>query len=65
MTTHPKTARRNLDRAGYVHVEGWVPAEAAEALKREIDAHRGEVERILAVPAQPRGRPTKASRGHE
>lgn len=58
---HPETKRRRLERAGYAPLpQEWLPAAAVERVKRQIEAHRADVERILAEPPKPRGRPPKS-----
>lgn len=44
--TDRKTIQRLLERAGFVHVAGWVRKEDAPAIRRKIEAAREDVERI-------------------
>lgn len=41
-----KTIQRLLERAGFVHIAGWVREEDAPAIRRKIEAVKDEVERI-------------------
>ena len=60
MTLLRDTKRRRLERAGYVHVSGWVPAAYAARVAQQVEMHREDVARLLAEPAKPRGRPRKS-----
>lgn len=55
--TDRKSNKRRLERAGFVAVSGWVPAAYAAEVARVAEQHRAEVERIIAEPPKPRGRP--------
>lgn len=44
--THRETLRRLLERAGFVHVAGWVRNQDAPAIRRKIEASKEDVERI-------------------
>jgi hypothetical protein len=55
------TKRRRLERAGYVHLSGWVPAAYAAKVTQQVGMHAEDVARVLAEPAKPRGRPRKGS----
>lgn len=59
MTT--KAQQRRLARAGYAAVSAWLPKAEAERVQAKAEAHRAEVERILAEPPKPRGRPRKGA----
>jgi hypothetical protein len=59
MTTR-KTQKRRLERAGFVHVAGWVPAAYAARVQAQVDAYRVDVQAVLDEPVLPRGRPRKA-----
>lgn len=48
-----------LRRARYRAVGGWVPEDEARTIAELIEAHRPVVERILAEPPRPVGRPRK------
>jgi len=48
MTPHRITKKRALERAGFVHVAGWVTKEAAEKIAAMIEADAADV----AVAAQ-------------
>lgn len=53
------TKTRRLDAAGFAAVQGWLPKARAEAIMREVERHREDVERIAAEAPKPRGRPRK------
>lgn len=55
------TKARRLDAAGFAAVQGWLPKGRAEAIMREVERHREEVERIAAEAPRPRGRPKKVA----
>jgi alpha-galactosidase len=57
--TDRKTQKRRLERAGFVHVAGWVPAAYAARVQAQVDAHRDDVRRVTDAPVAPRGRPRK------
>jgi hypothetical protein len=59
--TDRKAQKRRLERAGYVHLSGWVPAAYAAKVAQQVGMHAEDVARVLAEPAKPRGRPRKAS----
>lgn len=52
-----QTQKRRLERAGYVHVAGWVPAAYAAKVEQQIGMHAEDVAKALAKPPAPRGRP--------
>jgi hypothetical protein len=54
-----KAQKRRLERAGYVHLSGWVPAAYAAKVMQQVEMHRDDVERVVAEPAMPRGRPKR------
>jgi hypothetical protein len=62
MTTR-KAKKLRLERAGFVHLSGWVLAEDDRGLDfcLAIEKYRPEVQRIAAEPPKPRGRPPKLS----
>lgn len=41
-----KTIQRLLERAGFVHIAGWVRVSDAPAIRRKIEAAKEDVERI-------------------
>jgi len=41
-----KTLKTLLERAGFVHIAGWVRKEDAPAIRRKIEAVKDDVERI-------------------
>lgn len=43
------TEKCRLNRAGYVHVAGWVTAKKAAIISAEIEKHKADVERIKAT----------------
>ena len=47
MTQHRITKKRTLQKAGFVHVAGWVPADKAEAIIDQIKAAQAAVEGAL------------------
>jgi hypothetical protein len=55
--TDRKAKQRRLERAGYIHVSGWLNARYAEKVFDQIEMHREDVAKIVAEPAKPRGRP--------
>ena len=66
MTPTTRTQRRRLERAGFASVQlhgreqGWVRAGYAQQIAAQIAAWRDDVDKLLAEPARPRGRPKKA-----
>jgi len=44
--TDRKALKRLLERAGFVHVAGWVRKEDAPAIRRKIEAAKEDVERV-------------------
>ena len=54
-----QTQKRRLERAGFVHVSGWVPATYAAKVQYQVEAYAEEVQKLASRPAQPRGRPKK------
>lgn len=54
-----ETQSGRLERAGYVHLSGWVPAAYAKRVQDQIDMHREDVEKIKHAPARRPGRPRK------
>ena len=59
--TDRKAQKRRLERAGYVHLSGWVPAAYAKRVLEQVEMHRDDVAKVLAEPARPRGRPPKTA----
>jgi hypothetical protein len=57
--TDRKAQKRRLERAGFIHVSGWVPENMARNMLVDIEMSRLEVEKVMAEPAKPRGRPPK------
>lgn len=57
--TERQDRRRRLERAGFVALSGWAPAEFAAEAAQVVEKHRAKVERIIAEPPAPRGRPKK------
>lgn len=55
--TDRKAQKRRLERAGFVHVAGWLPTELAENVAQWAELYQGDVARVLAEPPLPRGRP--------
>jgi hypothetical protein len=55
--TDRKTAKRRLERAGFVHISGWVPAAYGARVAVQVDAHKPDVAVILAEEPKPRGWP--------
>lgn len=47
MTQHRITKKRTLQKAGFFHVAGWVPADQAEAIMDQIMAAKAEVDQAL------------------
>ena len=41
--------KRALEKAGFVYVQGWVPAKDAKAIQRKIDAALADVEAAAAA----------------
>jgi hypothetical protein len=60
VVTDRKTQKRRLERAGFIHVSGWVPAAYAAKVAFQVEAYAEDVAKVLAEPAKPRGRPPKA-----
>lgn len=58
--TPRNTKRQRLERAGWLHVSGWLPRAEAEPVAERIDAHASEAERIGESGQERRGRPRKA-----
>jgi hypothetical protein len=58
--TDRKAHKRRLERAGYVHLSGWVPTAYALRVAQQVDMHREDVAKVLALPPKPRGRPPKS-----
>ena len=56
-TPNRQTQKRRLERAGFVHVSGWVPAAYAAKVAYQIATYSDDVEKVLNEPAKPRGRP--------
>lgn len=44
-----KTLKRLLERAGFVHVAGWVRVQDAPAIRRKIEAVKEDVEKVKDV----------------
>lgn len=44
--TSRKSQKIRLERAGFVHIAGWVRKEDAPAIRRKIEAVKDGVERI-------------------
>jgi hypothetical protein len=40
------TKKRTLQKAGFVHVAGWLKADRAAEVQAEIEAEKGEVEEL-------------------
>jgi hypothetical protein len=51
------TKQRRLERAGYVHVSGWVSDADADEVRAMVEYHAENVAKALAEPPLPRGRP--------
>lgn len=51
-----RTRADRLERAGYLHVEGWLPAPYAAKVRQQIEFHREDVAATAETPP-PRGRP--------
>ena len=49
--TYRLAKKRTLQKAGFVHVAGWVKAEDAPAIQRKIDAAAPEVARLATTPS--------------
>lgn len=47
-----KARERALERAGYMHVSGWLPSVLAKEVKALIEAHRDAVE-AAQLPDKP------------
>jgi hypothetical protein len=58
--TDRMSQKRRLERAGFIHVSGWVPAAYAAKVAFQVEAYAEDVAKVLAEPAKPRGRPPKA-----
>jgi hypothetical protein len=58
--TDRKAQKRRLERAGFVHVSGWVPVAYAAKVAYQIAAYSDDVEAVMNEPPKPRGRPRKA-----
>lgn len=61
--TDRKAHKRRLERAGFVHVAGWVPAAYAAKVAYQIDAYAEDVAKVIAEPPKPRGRPKSVNSG--
>jgi hypothetical protein len=59
--TDRKAQKRRLERAGYVHLSGWVPAAYAARVLAQVELHADDVAKIVAEPALPRGRPKRST----
>jgi hypothetical protein len=57
--TAKSTRRDRLEAAGFRFVSGWLPADRAEAIGREIERQAADAERIAEAP-KPQGRPRRA-----
>ncbi len=67
--TDRKAKQRRLERAGYVHISGWVPNDMllmyeqyvnfADEARAWIAHHREVVDRIANEPPKPSGRPKR------
>jgi hypothetical protein len=55
--TDRKAQKRRLERAGFVHLSGWVPAAFAAKAAQQVEFYREDVAKVVAEPAKPRGRP--------
>jgi hypothetical protein len=57
--TDRKAQKRRLERAGYVHLSGWVPVEnlATKRAQQHLDSYRPDADAIANEPPKPRGRP--------
>jgi hypothetical protein len=55
-----ETKRSRLERAGFVHLSGWVPAAYAERVAQQVEMYRDDVARLLEDPVKARGRPKKS-----
>jgi hypothetical protein len=55
-----KAQKRRLERAGFVHLSGWVPAAFAAKVAQQVEFYRDDVAKVVAEPAKARGRPAKA-----
>lgn len=47
---HQMTRKRIMERAGFVHVSGWVRAERAPAIKALIDQDKEQAKAALVTP---------------
>lgn len=55
-----KTIKKRLEKAGFVHLSGWVPVTHPAAARFEdlVEKHSPAVERIISAPGSAaRGRP--------
>ena len=49
--TYRLAKKRTLQKAGFVHVAGWVKVEDAPYIQEKIDAAETEVTRLATTPA--------------
>jgi hypothetical protein len=57
--TDRKAQKRRLERAGFIHVSGWVPQAYADKVEQQVAFYRDDVAKVLAEEPKPRGRPPK------